>query len=66
MGKSNAKVLKITRTIYVLESEAAEEKAAWQSYFHTCDAELHKDEDIIEEGTNASFGKDLGWEEDDE
>ena len=66
MGRANDKVLKITRTIYVLESEAQDEKDAWDSYFMNCDAELSKDPDVIEEGTNASFGRDLGWEEDDD
>ena len=66
MGRANDKVLKITRTIYVLASEAQDEKDAWTEYFNNCDAELSKDPDVIEEGTNASFDKDLGWEEDDD
>ena len=66
MGRANDKVLKITRTIYVLASEAQDERYAWTEYFNNCEAELSKDPDVIEEGTNASFGKDLGWEDDDE
>ena len=64
MANPNAKVFKITRTVYVLVDEAQDEADAWRSYFTNCDAELHKDSDIVEEGTNASFGQNLGWDDD--
>lgn len=66
MGKATAKVRKITRTIFVLEDEALDEASAFSEYFNNCEAELHKLHDVVEEGTNESFGTNLGWDEDDE
>jgi hypothetical protein len=66
MGKASAKVLRITRTVYVLVDEADIEQDAWSEYFSNCDAELHTEASFTKEGTNESFGINLGWDEDDD